>query len=246
MDTVRDLTTFAKSRVDGLRVSKLCIQEEEELGNEGIAMLCRGIGDFFVRKWELRELCLELCGMGESSAKCLANVLHRCVHLRVLSISHNPDIGDQAAANIVTSLVRRKVSSAGQNMMNALKLCCVSASRKTAKAVAEMLTKSEFSSIRDLDLRNNRIDCIGASAIASSLSSVKSSSRLRVRLDTNLIEDRGAASLLSALKFRPKILQITLSQNETSPMLRSSFAIASNRSSAFYGTAPPSFVLPGI
>ena len=64
-----------------------CIQEEEELGNEGIAMLCRGIGDFFVRKWELRELCLELCGMGESSAKCLANVLHRCVHLCVLSDS---------------------------------------------------------------------------------------------------------------------------------------------------------------
>eukprot|EP00938_MAST-03A_sp_MAST-3A-sp1_P006095 g6095.t1 len=63
LDTVRDLTTFAKSRVDGLRVSELCVQEEEGLGDEGITILCRGIGDFFVRKWELRELRLELCGM---------------------------------------------------------------------------------------------------------------------------------------------------------------------------------------
>ena len=128
-----------------------------------------------------------------------------------------------------------------------LKLCCVSASRKTASAVAEMLTRTaEFSTLEDLDLRNNRIDCIGASAIASPLSSIKSSLRLRVRLDANQIQDRGAASLLLALKFRPKSLQITLSQNETSPILRSSFVMASKRSSAFYRTATPSFVLPEI
>ena len=146
----------------------------------------------------------------------------------------------------VTSLLQRKVSS----HLSVLKLCCVSASRKTANAVAEMLTRTaEFSTLEDLDLRNNRIDCIGASSIASSLSSIKSSSRLRVRLDANQIEDRGAASLLSALKFRPKSLQITLSQNETtSPILRSSFMMASKRSSAFHRTTAttPSFVLPEI
>lgn len=206
-------------------------------------MLCRGIGDFFVRKWELRELRLELCGMGVVSANGLANALLRCVHLSVLSVSHNPDIGDEAAANIVTSLLQRKVSS----HLSVLKLCCVSASRKTASAVAEMLTRTaEFSTLEDLDLRNNRIDCIGASAVASSLSSIKSSLRLRVRLDANQIQDRGAASLLSALKFRPKSLQITLSQNETSPILRSSFVMASKRSSAFHRTATPIFVLPEI
>mgnify|MGYP001328794094 CR=1 FL=1 len=183
---------------------------------------------------------------GTVSANGLANALLRCVHLSVLSVSHNPDIGDEAAANIVTSLLQRKVSS----HLSVLKLCCVSASRKTANAIAEMLTRTaEFSTLEDLDLRNNRIDCIGASSIASSLSSIKSSSRLRVRLDANQIEDRGAASLLSALKFRPKSLQITLSQNETtSPILRSSFMMASKRSSAFHRTTAttPSFVLPEI
>ena len=113
------------------------------------------------------------------------------------------------------------------------------------------LLKGKVNAIRILKLQDkiadsNQPPCIGASAIASSLSSIKSSLRLRVRLDANQIQDRGAASLLSALKFRPKSLQITLSQNETSPILRSSFVMASKRSSAFHRTATPSFVLPEI
>ena len=175
---------------------------EQGLTAHDLMFLSIGIG---CGETALETIDLTKNTISDAGAAFLGGVLKKNDTVARLLIASN-DIGSDGAIRLFTCIAMNPSSKITFIDLVGNKIKC-----EGAKALAEALESG--SCIDVLDLRENKIGAAGSKALADAL--MQPSTGLTIlRMNNNLVRDRGAMALGSALEKNKKLVELTLASNQ--------------------------------